>query len=50
MTTTNRLIEILFILLFAFSAIGIHGCSQKRISVTLKKKNNLLKLLQLLMR
>ena len=43
--------KILLILLFAFSAIGIYMVVVKKIiSVTLKKKNNLLKLLQLLMR
>ena len=42
--------KLLFILLFAFSVMGIYGCSQKSISVTLRKKSNLLKLLQLLVR
>lgn len=42
--------KILFILLFAFSAIGIYGCSQKEYFSNVEEKNNLLKLLQLLVR
>jgi hypothetical protein len=42
--------KILFILLFAFSTIGIYGCSQKEYFSNNEEKNNLLKLLQLLVR
>lgn len=42
--------KLLFILLFAFSAIGIYGCSQKEYFSNVEEKNNLLKLFQLLVR
>lgn len=42
--------KLLPMLLFAFSAIGIYGCSQKEYLSNVEEKNNLLKLLQLLMR
>lgn len=42
--------KILFILLFAFSTIGIYGCSQTEYFSNDEEKNNLLKLFQLLMR
>lgn len=42
--------KILLILMLAFSAIGIYGCRQKEYFSNDKEKNNLLKLVQPLMR
>lgn len=42
--------KLLFILLYAFSAIGIYGCGQTEYFSNDEEKNNLLKLFQLLVR